>query len=387
MAGVLTDLGERTLLDVLFNKGTSGSYNYIGLSTTAWAQDGTGGSEPTDSAYARQTITISVEGQTLRVTNSNTIEFPTATENWGTIAYWALFDTSSSTAPIMTGALDATRVCNSGDSIIISPGSILFSVNGTLTPAMKSSLNSYLYGQRAAVALMSGWTVASGAQYSDGSLTYTDGTNDQGYVIGYANRYSLSNNTATTLPRTVRTFDLCLGLLTTDSPTTSYLAGLRMSEETTNEHDKASNIYDLGFSTLEPWYTGNSQTFPASLYTATQNLLTENNAYKRQGVDFTSASTSAGVTSISNNADIIFPTATASWGTIYGWALYYIDSASNAAYTLGNHVGTSVTTTDEAEKAFAFLHPIAWGQFATSRTVGTGDVVKINAGDLVIRFD
>ena len=57
MAGVLTDAGERTLLDLLFNQGGSLSHRYIGLSTTAWTDAGTGGTEPTDSAYTRQIMT------------------------------------------------------------------------------------------------------------------------------------------------------------------------------------------------------------------------------------------------------------------------------------------------------------------------------------------
>ena len=288
----------------------------------------------------------------------------------------------------MTGSLDATRVCNTGDSIVISPGDIEFSIDGTLSPSMSSNLNRNLWGQRAIASLMYGFSSSTGMQYSNGSLTYTDGTNNQGYTIGYANRYALSDNSLTTLPRVCRTFDLSIGLLTTSSPSTSYLSGLRTSERTDDEHKYVSNIYDLGFSTLEPWYTSNSEAYPETIYNATENLLTEDNGYKRAAISFTSAATSSGVTSISNDADISFPTATASWDhTIYGWALYYVDDASNANYTMTQHVGTLVTTTDEAEKAFSFFHPVAWGKFASSRTVNTGDVVKINTGDLIIRFD
>lgn len=64
--------------------------------------------------------------------------------------------------------------------------------------------------------------------------------------------------------------------------------------------------------------------------------------------------------SISNSADIVFPTATASWGTVVGVAL--LDAA-----TVGNMI-------------------IA-GALTASKTVGNGDVFKFLAGQLVFTLD
>lgn len=75
------------------------------------------------------------------------------------------------------------------------------------------------------------------------------------------------------------------------------------------------------------------------------------NAYARQAVDFSVAA--AGATS--NNADVTFPTATGSWGTITHLGLY--DAASG-----GNYIG--------------------WSDLAASKAVASGDVLQFLAGEI-----
>ncbi len=84
------------------------------------------------------------------------------------------------------------------------------------------------------------------------------------------------------------------------------------------------------------------------------------NAYARVSrnpldANWTAASSTDGLTD--NAADITFPTATGSWGTITHFAI--LDSATHGA---GN--------------------VLVWGALTASKTVGNGDVFKFNAGDL-----
>lgn len=77
------------------------------------------------------------------------------------------------------------------------------------------------------------------------------------------------------------------------------------------------------------------------------------NGYARVAVSFSAAS--GGTTS--NSAAIEFSAATGSWGTVTHWALY---DASTAGNQLLN------------------------GAFATGKAIASGDVLKINTGDLDI---
>lgn len=72
-------------------------------------------------------------------------------------------------------------------------------------------------------------------------------------------------------------------------------------------------------------------------------------SYARQSVAFTSASAGAS----SNSATVTFPAATAPWGTVVGWAV--LDGSGNQ---------------------------ITFDTFDSSFTVGIGDVVAVNSGDL-----
>ena len=78
------------------------------------------------------------------------------------------------------------------------------------------------------------------------------------------------------------------------------------------------------------------------------------NAYARQGdVAFTAAS--GGTTS--NTANIEFPAATGSWGAVSHWSLW---TASTSGTML--------------------IH----GAFSAAKTITTGDILRVNAGDLDI---
>lgn len=81
--------------------------------------------------------------------------------------------------------------------------------------------------------------------------------------------------------------------------------------------------------------------------------------YARQSVTFNAASAGASA----NTADITFPTANASWGTVTHAAI--VDHGSNVTW------GTNVNV-------------LMYGALSVSKAVGSGDTFKILAGDLDI---
>ncbi|MBO88194.1 MAG: hypothetical protein CMP14_01620 [Rickettsiales bacterium] len=78
------------------------------------------------------------------------------------------------------------------------------------------------------------------------------------------------------------------------------------------------------------------------------------NAYARQG-DVAFSAASGGTTS--NSANIEFPAATGSWGSVSHWALFDASSSGNM-----------------------LIH----GAFSAAKTITTGDILRVNAGDLDI---
>lgn len=82
-------------------------------------------------------------------------------------------------------------------------------------------------------------------------------------------------------------------------------------------------------------------------------------AYARQSVTF--GAPSGNPAQISNSSQILFPEATASWGTIVAAALH---SASSGG---GNM--------------------IAWANLTTSKTIAAGDQAVFNTGGLVVQLD
>ena len=78
--------------------------------------------------------------------------------------------------------------------------------------------------------------------------------------------------------------------------------------------------------------------------------------YARQSVTFNAAASGTA----DNSAAIEFPAATASWGTVSHFGIFDASSAGNL-----------------------LIH----GSFSTAKTIATGDILKISAGDLDISAD
>lgn len=95
---------------------------YIGLFTSGPNEDGSG-TEVSGGSYARQSVSFSSpsNGST---SNSNTITFPVATANWGTIVGFGLFDASTSGNMLLYGSLTQSKTINSGDQFVINTGNL-----------------------------------------------------------------------------------------------------------------------------------------------------------------------------------------------------------------------------------------------------------------------
>jgi len=115
---------------------------------------------------------------------------------------------------------------------------------------------------------------------------------------------------------------------------------------------------------LDHVFGGNAYTAPATLYLAlftTDNTDTgggtevSGGAYARQSVAFTVSGNTA-----SNTADVEFPTATANYGTVVAVAVM-------DASTGGNQ--------------------LAYAGLSSDKTIETGDVFRVPAGDLDITLD
>ena len=87
---------------------------YVALFTSNPAEDASGTEvSTTGTAYARQSVTFSVSGNT--ATNTAAIEFPTATASYGTVTHVGVFDASSAGNLIAYAALTTNKAIDTGD--------------------------------------------------------------------------------------------------------------------------------------------------------------------------------------------------------------------------------------------------------------------------------
>lgn len=100
------------------------------------------------------------------------------------------------------------------------------------------------------------------------------------------------------------------------------------------------------------WYIGLYTSDPGETGAGTE---VSGNGYTREAVTFTVSGNTA-----SNNADIEFPAATGSWGTVTHLAV--LDAST---------VGSI----------------IAYGALTASKAIGTGDILRIASGELDITLD
>jgi len=128
----LSDYLEEGLLNQVFNTVTltPPATMYVALYTaTPTDTGGAGGTEVSGSnAYARTQIYKQAVTNTpgwavanatttkFKVTNANTVTFPTATASWGDVKAMAIFSHLTTGDMMVFGALTATKTVNSGDT-------------------------------------------------------------------------------------------------------------------------------------------------------------------------------------------------------------------------------------------------------------------------------
>ena len=126
----LTNSFETSVLTWLLTTGTPSpvrpTAGYLGLFTAAPGEAG-GGTEISGNAYARQSFSFTVSGDT--ASNSAAIEFPAATGSWGTITHVAVFDAVTTGNMIAYATLTASKVIDTGDVLRVPSGDLDITLN------------------------------------------------------------------------------------------------------------------------------------------------------------------------------------------------------------------------------------------------------------------
>ena len=114
---------ETELLDFAFTTGTATRPTawYVALYTAA-PNDAGGGTEVSGSAYARQSVTFSVSGNT--ASNNGAVEYPTSTGSYGTVSHVGVFDASTGGNLLAYSALNVSKAIATGDVFRIPAGDL-----------------------------------------------------------------------------------------------------------------------------------------------------------------------------------------------------------------------------------------------------------------------
>lgn len=109
---------------------------YIGLSTTAVADDGTNITEPVGGSYARVAVTndkttgwTSASGATNEVSNVGQISFAEATANWGTIVDFFIADALTVGNILASASLTVSKTVATGDIASFPSGSLIINLD------------------------------------------------------------------------------------------------------------------------------------------------------------------------------------------------------------------------------------------------------------------
>lgn len=131
--GGFADAFESMILSHRFNiQSYATSEMWVGLSSDDPLDDASGVSEPPGKGYAR-VKTNNADGTSWQISdatgttidNSAAIEFPTASADWGTMAYFAIFSGSTAGASILVhGALTSSKSVDNGDTARFAAGEL-----------------------------------------------------------------------------------------------------------------------------------------------------------------------------------------------------------------------------------------------------------------------
>lgn len=314
---ILTDYMEKKLLDHAFGQAefSTPSALYLGVSTTAFADSDNGttasAKEPSSSnGYARQRLdnVITLYTSDFDIRNNTSIDFPTATNsNWGSIQYWGIFDGTGSSA------------------------------------------NMLMHGS-----FSSGTTVNVGDQFRISS---------QDFEI----TFPASIGGDSWWREQIAWF---LGFDHTSSPTQN-----RRFYYYTKSNQGYAQFYD------EALYLAlGTSAFTDDIYGSSIELSTSGTGYARvkildaddSSVDyFSAAATNSGQTTLTNSVAIVFPEASASWGTVSHFAIF-------RGATSGSYDASVLGTGNQAR------HPLFRGALSSSASISSGDRLRFAANGLTI---
>lgn len=116
---------ETEILDHVFggNAYTAPATLYLALHTANPAEDGSGTEVSTSgTAYARQTVTFTVTGNT--ASTSAVVEYSTATASFGTVTHVAVWDASTAGNMLAYAALTSSKAIDTGDVFRVPTGDL-----------------------------------------------------------------------------------------------------------------------------------------------------------------------------------------------------------------------------------------------------------------------
>lgn len=124
----LSNTFETTTLQWLFTNTsvTRPTSWHLALYTVAPGEGG-GGTECSGTAYARQSFTMTVSGDT--ATNAANIEYAVAGSSWGTLVAVGVFDAGTSGNLIAYGNLTTSKAIDTGDVFRIPAGDLDITLN------------------------------------------------------------------------------------------------------------------------------------------------------------------------------------------------------------------------------------------------------------------
>ncbi len=122
---------EKAWLNTIRNQDFNGINNiYVGLFTTP-GTDISPGTEPSDSAYARQLITFDApeqqDGKSV-IKNNNEISYSIATKSWGVVTNFGLFDSATGGNYLFHGEVKIPKNVEVDDQIKIQPNELIVSL-------------------------------------------------------------------------------------------------------------------------------------------------------------------------------------------------------------------------------------------------------------------
>lgn len=372
---ILTDYFERTVLDHVFGVAeyTTPSALYVGISTQAFSESdtpsqalakepGTSGTTYNANGYSRVSVFSTSSTAGLRfssmssdptVTNLSQISFPqVTTSNWGNIGYWALFPaqipangTSSSTIdgtanqkPIMVGSFTAAVTTNVGDQFKIATGDFDVTLPSQFTQLDFTAGNDYAN------------TDTTHHFHNKEGLAFLMG-------FGNGNKWNFTGGSA---------FN------------EKYWLGVSNSAFAAAERDAG---------TQEPGYLSSANSVSLAAY--------NNNGYTvRPEIQFGSASTSSGTTTISNTNIVEFPECTTSnWGSISHYAIFSGGGSSAGGALSDNRypkypAGESVNIGSGSTNAHPTQsQPIFRGSLDAVKSINVGDTLRFPVGSIQISLD